>query len=182
MSPSPRRTPAYRDRHGDLVVGRQRDAENLGGGTYTATSGVYTDTGLITAVTADLHGLLLTPTAHQAAAGQIVTTGFTIGVTDMVGLSATSSTTSVATTETSPPLLSLLTLNQQLELIYIAYFNRSADGAGFGFWSAQNSQVQGAGQSAPVALTNIANRSRHRRRQRRSIHSWRRWSVVGRST
>jgi hypothetical protein len=56
-----------------------------------------------------------------------------------------------------PNLLGGLSINQQLELIYIAYFNRSADGGGFTFWAGQNAQAQNAGQSAAVALTNIAN-------------------------
>jgi hypothetical protein len=54
-------------------------------------------------------------------------------------------------------LLDALTINQQLELIYIAYFNRAADGGGNTFWGGQNTQAQANGQSAAVALTNIAN-------------------------
>jgi hypothetical protein len=55
------------------------------------------------------------------------------------------------------PLVDSLSIGQQLELIYIAYFNRSADGGGFTFWSEQNSTAQAGGQSASVALTNVAN-------------------------
>ena len=58
---------------------------------------------------------------------------------------------------TSSGLLSSLSLDQQTELIYVGYFNRSADGGGFGFWEGQNTSAQAAGQSAAVALTNIAN-------------------------
>jgi hypothetical protein len=54
-------------------------------------------------------------------------------------------------------LLGGLNVNQQLELIYISYFDRSADGGGFNFWVGQNATAQNAGESAPVALTNIAN-------------------------
>jgi len=54
-------------------------------------------------------------------------------------------------------LLSALSLDQQMELIYIGYFNRSADSGGFSFWEGQNATAQAHGQSAPVALTNIAN-------------------------
>ena len=63
----------------------------------------------------------------------------------------------------SQGLLSILSLDQQMELIYIGYFNRSADPGGFSFWEGQNAHAQavvatgGFGQSAAVALTNIAN-------------------------
>ncbi len=56
-----------------------------------------------------------------------------------------------------PGLLGGLNVNQQLELIYIAYFDRAADGAGYTFWEGQNVTAQNAGQSAALALTNIAN-------------------------
>jgi uncharacterized repeat protein (TIGR03803 family) len=126
-----------------------------GGGAYNATSGVYTDSGSPAAVTAAIDGLVFTPTAHQASASPTVTTGFTINVTDTAGQSAADNTTSVITTETT--ILGDLSINQQLELIYIAYFNRSADGGGFTFWSGQNASAQAGGQTAAVALTNIAN-------------------------
>jgi uncharacterized repeat protein (TIGR03803 family) len=128
---------------------------NLGGGTYNATTGAYSDSGSAASVTTAVEGLVFTPTAHQSPAGQAVTTGFSISVTDTAGQSATDSTTSVITTETS--ILGDLSVNQQLELIYIAYFNRSADGGGFTFWSGQNTTAQAGGQTAAVALTNIAN-------------------------
>ena len=57
----------------------------------------------------------------------------------------------------SPGLLGSLSVNQQLELIYVAYFNRAADPGGFGFWGGQNVLSQNAGQSTAIALTNIAN-------------------------
>ncbi len=56
-----------------------------------------------------------------------------------------------------PGLLEGLSVNQQLELIYIAYFNRAADSAGLTYWAGQNTQAQNGGQSAAAALTNIAN-------------------------
>jgi autotransporter passenger strand-loop-strand repeat protein len=72
---------------------------NLGGGSYNATTGVYTDIGTTTAaVTTALDGLVFTPTAHQVAPGQSVTTTFTITDTDTAGATATNSTTTVITT------------------------------------------------------------------------------------
>jgi Domain of unknown function (DUF4214) len=77
---------------------------NLGGGTYNATTGVYTDTGTTAAVTTALDGLVFNPTKGEVAAGQTVTTGFTINVTDTALKSATNTTTSVvATAGTAPP-------------------------------------------------------------------------------
>jgi hypothetical protein len=76
----------------------------LGGGSYNATTGVYTDTGSAAAVTSALDGLLFTPTAGQIAAGQSVTTGFTIRDSDTAGASTTNSTTTViATNKSSVP-------------------------------------------------------------------------------
>ena len=58
---------------------------NLGGGSYDATTGVYTDTGTVAAVTAALDGLVFTPTANQVAPGLTVTTSFTISDKDSAG-------------------------------------------------------------------------------------------------
>jgi hypothetical protein len=74
---------------------------NLGDGSYNASTGVYTDTGATTAVTAALDGLVFTPTAHEAAPGQTVTTTFTIQDTDTDGATATDSTTTVIATNNS---------------------------------------------------------------------------------
>jgi hypothetical protein len=74
---------------------------NLGGGSYNAATGVYTDTGSAAAVTTALNGLVFTPTAHEVAAGQTVTTSFTISDTDTAGASVTDATTSVVATATA---------------------------------------------------------------------------------
>jgi hypothetical protein len=80
---------------------------NLGNGTYDPTTGVYKDTGSAAAVTADLNTLLFTPTAHEVAPGQSVTSGFTISDVDSLAQSATDSTTSViATAGTVAPTIS----------------------------------------------------------------------------
>jgi hypothetical protein len=54
-------------------------------------------------------------------------------------------------------LLDKLTFDQQSEMIYVGYFNRAADEGGFSFWASQNAQAQAGGQSASVAIKNIAN-------------------------
>ncbi len=73
---------------------------NLGGGSFNA--GVYSDTGTAAQVTEALRGLVFTPTVGEVAAGQTVTTGFTVGDTDTATASATDSTTTVVTTDTGP--------------------------------------------------------------------------------
>ena len=75
---------------------------NLAGGAYNAATGVYTVSGSTAAVTSALGGLVFTPTDHQVAGGQTLTTGFTIAVSDSAGDSATDSTTSVTTTAAVP--------------------------------------------------------------------------------
>jgi hypothetical protein len=74
---------------------------NLGSGSYNATTGMYTDTGSQAAITADLQGLLFTPTSQQVTPGLTVTTTFTIQDTDTMGLSATDTATSVVATASS---------------------------------------------------------------------------------
>ncbi len=72
---------------------------NLGGGTYNAATGIYTDIGNAGSVSTDLQGLVFTPIANQVAPGGAVTTGFTITDTDTAGATATpdSTTTVIAT-------------------------------------------------------------------------------------
>jgi hypothetical protein len=88
---------------------------NLGGGTYNATTGVYTVKGAASAVTAALAGLVFTPTAHQARPGLTVTTGFTVRDIDTASLSATDGTTTVITTAgTVLPTISGAVANQAI--------------------------------------------------------------------
>ncbi len=68
---------------------------NLAGFVYNATAGSYTDTGTAAAVTAAIDALVFTPTASLTA-----TTGFTLGVTDSDGVTATDSTTTVTASRT----------------------------------------------------------------------------------
>jgi hypothetical protein len=76
------------------------------GGTVDATTGVYTVSGTPGVVTAALRGLKFTPTAHQVAPNQTVTTTFTIQDVNSVGKTTTDSNTSVvATAVASAPTL-----------------------------------------------------------------------------
>ncbi len=79
---------------------------NLAGGTYGATTGVYTVSGSTAAVTAALRGLVFTPTIHEVTPGQVVTTGFKLSVTD--GLMASTPTTNSLniTALNDPPVIS----------------------------------------------------------------------------
>ena len=68
---------------------------NLDGGTYDATTGVYTDTGNASAVTAAVDGLIFTPAANEVPPGGEGTTTFTIGVNDGMSPTVTDATTTV---------------------------------------------------------------------------------------
>ncbi len=73
--------------------------ENLGGGSYDATTGVWSDAGTAAAVTAALDGLVFDPAFGQVPVGQTIATAFSINVTDTAGAFANDGTTSVITTE-----------------------------------------------------------------------------------
>ncbi len=87
----------------------------------------------------------------------------TVSGTEMATLDGITETVAFNGQLTTQGLLSLLSLDQQTELIYIGYYDRAADGGGFNFWEGQDALAQapattgGFGQSAAVALTNIAN-------------------------
>ena len=136
-----------------LSVAANGTLSNLGGGSYNVGTGTYSVSGLASEVTAALRGLVFTPAQRLVGPGQTITTTFTVKDTNTSTQSFTDSTTTVVTTGT---LLGNLTIDQQLELIYLAYFNRSADG-GNAFWGGQNAQAQASGQTSATALTNIAN-------------------------
>jgi outer membrane biosynthesis protein TonB len=71
---------------------------NLGGGTYTAGTGVYSFTGTAAAAQAAIRGLVFTPTANRVASGLTETTTFTVSVSDGVAAAATDATTTVVAT------------------------------------------------------------------------------------
>jgi hypothetical protein len=102
---------------------------------YTAQSGQSTTALAVTGI--NLNGSTIQATGNTANFSGIQTT--------FTGL------------EVNIPLINSLSVNQQLELVYIGYFDRAADGNGFSFWVEQDLQAQHGGQSVPTALTNIAN-------------------------
>lgn len=65
--------------------------------------------------------------------------------------------TPVPTPSLPTTLIHSIGISQQIELIYVGYFNRAGDKNGFNFWLDQNTQAQNRGQSADDALKNIAN-------------------------
>jgi len=81
-----------------LTAAANGKLSNPGGGSYNATTGVYTDVGSLAAVTTDLDGLVFNPTTTGVTPGATVTTGFAISVTDEAGVSVTDSSTSVMAT------------------------------------------------------------------------------------
>ncbi len=70
---------------------------HLGNGHYDAATGVYTDNGTATNVTADLRALSFQLTAHEAGPAQSISTSFALIVQDNFGDAASDSTTSVVT-------------------------------------------------------------------------------------
>ena len=51
-----------------------------------------------------------------------------------------------------------LDVNSQLELLYLAYYNRPADAPGFAYWQGQITQAETSGRSELTAITNVADR------------------------
>ncbi len=124
--------------------------------TYTITGGPSRGTVLKNAVAttqftqADVNAGLIT---YQENGSTATSDSVSLAVTDPAGKSVSGSLTLAVTTG----LINTLGTGQQLELIYIGYFNRAADGGGLTFWQGQNVQAQARGQSASLALSNIAN-------------------------
>ncbi|GAB6038496.1 hypothetical protein JCM15519_30550 [Fundidesulfovibrio butyratiphilus] len=71
---------------------------NLGGGAYDADTGVYTVSGTLAQVNTAVQGLVFTPTAHQVAPGQTVTTTFTVTDTAADAHGSSSATPNSVTT------------------------------------------------------------------------------------
>jgi plastocyanin len=75
---------------------------NFGGGSYNASTGVYTVSGGAAAVTAALDALVFTPLAHEVAPGQSVQTSFALSVTDSTMIDAATNVANVVAVNTPP--------------------------------------------------------------------------------
>jgi len=134
---------------------------NLGGGTYNATTGIYTGTGSAAAVTTAIDGLVFVPTAREVSAGQTVTTGFAINVTDTAGASATdtqTSTIATASAGTAEPDILFQNNNGQLATWQTSGSTITANG-GIGSdpgpaWFARGSGAFYAGDTSDVVWQN----------------------------
>ncbi|MGZ5530192.1 MAG: beta strand repeat-containing protein, partial [Limisphaerales bacterium] len=71
---------------------------NVGTGSYTAGTGVYTVTGTVAQVNAAIQGLIFTPIANRLAPGSTETTTFTVVSTDVAGNQVSNNTTTAVTT------------------------------------------------------------------------------------
>ena len=76
---------------------------NLAGGSYNASTGVYTITGSAATLTTALDGLVFTPTPYEATPGQVVSTNFKLSVTDGQMTSAAASSTVNVTAQNDAP-------------------------------------------------------------------------------
>jgi hypothetical protein len=71
---------------------------NLGGGSYNATTGVYSFSGTAAAATTAIEGLVFTPTTLRVAAGATETTTFTVATTDAAGNTVSNASSTVVST------------------------------------------------------------------------------------
>jgi hypothetical protein len=98
------------------VDGVLSDPNQASDGSTIDAAGTYTVSGSAAQVTSDLNTLIFTPTAHQVAPGQTVTTGFAVTVADSAGLSAADSTSSVvATALNTPPTIGGTVAGQKID-------------------------------------------------------------------
>ena len=82
------------------------------GGSFNATTGVFTVTGTPAEVTAAVNAVVFVPTLGQAAAGQAVTTNLAIAAYDTAGSSIINGSTSIVATSTGRTLATLGTFDQ----------------------------------------------------------------------
>jgi len=74
-----------------------------------------------------------------------------------LGYTSPSTTTPPPPPPTPPGILEALTPSQEIDAMYVGYFDRAPDYNGVVFWEGQYTQALGNGQSTDQALTNIAN-------------------------
>ena len=131
--------------------------EDTGGGSgHFAVNGTSQPDGTLSTVLASNVGSVQYVGGALAGTDELTVNAFDATINAWVGAASLSAITAV-TAPAAPFSLDSLSVAQQTELIYIGYFNRSADAGGFNFWEGQDATAQAGGQSASVALTNIAN-------------------------
>ena len=138
---------------GDDNITQYRFEDSGGGSGHFTLNGTLQPDGTVFTVSASNLNSVQYVGGTSAGTDQLTVDAFDATINAWVGAASLSAITAPA----APYSLASLSLDQQTELIYIGYYNRSADAGGFYFWEGQDATAQADGQSAAVALTNIAN-------------------------